>query len=55
MHPSPASQSHHSIQHQIRLLASFRHPRIVRVHEAFLDGTPLHLCVVMEYCGFQVR
>lgn len=43
---------------QIRLLASFRHPRIVRLHETFLDGggdarRPLHLCVVMEYCGFQ--
>jgi serine/threonine protein kinase len=47
-----------SNQSQIRLLASFRHPRIVRLHETFLDGGgdarhPLHLCVVMEYCGFQ--
>ncbi len=47
---------------QIRLLASFQHPRIVGLHETFLEGgalspspsaTPLHLCVVMEYCGFQ--
>lgn len=29
----------------------------MRLHETFLDGGPplqaLHLCVVMEYCGFQ--
>ena len=37
---------------EIRLLASFRHPRIVRCYETFMDG-PTHFCIVMEYCGFQ--
>lgn len=37
---------------EIRLLASFRHPRIIRCYETFMDG-PTHLCIVMEYCGFQ--
>src|SRR6056297_3535463 len=37
---------------EIRLLSSFRHPRIIRCYETFMDG-PTHLCIVMEYCGFQ--
>lgn len=37
---------------EIRLLSSFRHPRIIRCYDTFLDG-PTHLCIVMEYCGFQ--
>ncbi|KAL3139701.1 hypothetical protein ABBQ38_004011 [Trebouxia sp. C0009 RCD-2024] len=32
---------------EIRLLASVKHPNVVRYHEAFLDGNLL--CIVMEY------
>ncbi|GAB5035304.1 Hypothetical protein NocV09_02500600 [Nannochloropsis oceanica] len=39
-----------SALNEIRLLASFAHPRIVRLYETFLDGS--NLCIVMEYCGW---
>jgi serine/threonine protein kinase len=36
---------------EIRLLASVRHPNIIRYYETFLDGN--WLCIIMEYamCG----
>ena len=30
---------------EIRLLASVKHPNVVRYHEAFLDGMPMHCCM----------
>ncbi|KAK9810092.1 hypothetical protein WJX72_004681 [[Myrmecia] bisecta] len=32
---------------EIRLLASVKHPNVIKYHEAFLDGN--QLCIVMEY------
>lgn len=34
---------------EVRLMASLRHPNVVRYHEAFLDGN--WLCIIMEYAS----
>jgi NIMA (never in mitosis gene a)-related kinase 1/4/5 len=44
-------QERQDAANEIRLLASVKHPNIVRYFEAFLDGN--WLCIIMEYaqCG----
>jgi NIMA (never in mitosis gene a)-related kinase len=45
------TQERQDAANEIRLLASVKHPNIIRYYEAFLDGN--WLCIIMEYaqCG----
>ena len=37
---------------EIRILASFQHPRIVRWYETFIESSTDELCIIMELCSY---
>jgi len=52
--PSPPSskQDLEDSLNEIRILASFKHPRLIRWYETFVESDLQELCIVMELCPY---
>jgi serine/threonine protein kinase len=48
----PSQQDLEDSLNEIRILASFKHPRLIRWYETFVESDLQELCIVMELCPY---